>query len=205
MAKMIVIAGPPGGGKSTALGATYFSDQGIPYFNIDVRCRELHGSSQQIPEHIRKQANTELRDWAWAHISNKRTFGFETTLRADFAIRAAGFAKAGGLETELHYVAAPFKTHVDRVTARAEAGGHAASEPTLAEMNKASMENLPTALAAFDAATLYDATGDKQIVQVQLQRGELTYIAAPLAPWVYEPLREYQQLISHERETDFER
>jgi dephospho-CoA kinase len=56
MAKMIVVAGPPGGGKSTALGARYFSALQIPYFNIDERCKQLHGSAQKISPQIRQRA-----------------------------------------------------------------------------------------------------------------------------------------------------
>lgn len=205
MAKMIVIAGPPGGGKSTVLGEDYFSELGIPYFNIDTRCKELHGSSQQIPAAIRQQANTELRNWAWDHIANNRTFAFETTLRADFALRANKLAHDGGLETELHYVAAPEDTHWERVRARAQEGGHAASEPTIRAMYKASMDNLPKALAEFDVCTVYDSSGPDPVVQFKLRQGELVSAVQHLAPWLDTPMEKYQQLLSHERESDFER
>ncbi len=119
MAKMIVVAGPPGGGKSTALGARYFSALQIPYFNIDERCKQLHGSAQKISPQIRQRANEELRTFCEEHIRGRRTFAFETTLRVDFAIRIAPEARAAGIDTEMHYMAGPVETHIERVTARA--------------------------------------------------------------------------------------
>jgi predicted ABC-type ATPase len=167
MAQMIVVAGPPGGGKFTVMGSHYFSDFAIPYFNIDERCKQIHGSAQKIPPGIRQQANDELRNFCEERIQGRQTFGFETTLRADFAIRMAHAAQKVGIATELHYIAAAVETHIERVTARAIAGGHAASEPRLREMYIASLENLPRAMNAFDHCLIYDSSGPSPILRLE--------------------------------------
>ena len=110
MPRMIVVAGPPGGGKSTQLGADYFRLQQIPYFNIDDRCKKLHGSSKGIPLHIRNRANAELRHFCKDHFVAQMTFAYETTLRAPFAIEQSGLARAAAFQTELHFHRGTFRT-----------------------------------------------------------------------------------------------
>jgi predicted ABC-type ATPase len=103
MAKMVLVAGPPGGGKSSVMGTRYFSNLKIPCFNIDERCKHLHGSSYKIPLQIRQQANEELRIFCQDRIRSEQTFAFETTLRADFAIRTARGDRVSAIETEIHH------------------------------------------------------------------------------------------------------
>lgn len=77
--------------------------------------------------------------------SGQQSFAFETTPRQDFAIGMCSLAWDSGFDTQLHYIAAPIGLHVARVTARALAGGHAASEQRLREMHAAGMGNLTCA------------------------------------------------------------
>jgi len=54
---MIVVAGPPGSGKSSVFP---FAQTGVDHFNIDERGAELNGGSyQKIPPEIRAQSNRE--------------------------------------------------------------------------------------------------------------------------------------------------
>lgn len=191
MAHMIVVAGPPGGGKSSVMGLDYFSKRNVSYFNIDERCKQLHGSAQRIPLEIRKRANEDLRQFCAANISGMRTFGFETT---DFAIRTARDARAAGLATEMHYIAAPIEIHIERVTARALAGGHAASEPRLREIYATSMKNLPYAMDAFDGTFVYDSSGGKPILPLEIQRGQIVLAEPPLASWIAGGLEAFKAL-----------
>jgi len=50
---MTVVAGPSGSGKSIRFSV---SDFGVESFNVDDRCRALHGSYLGIPVGVRAQA-----------------------------------------------------------------------------------------------------------------------------------------------------
>jgi len=57
---MIVVAGPPGGGKSTAFPVSTF---GVAFFNADDRAAALQGGAYTgISRQIRLQANRELEE-----------------------------------------------------------------------------------------------------------------------------------------------
>lgn len=187
MPKMIVIAGPPGGGKSTVFSSAYFAEIRLPYFNIDERCKALHGSSHAIPAAIRVRANEDLRAFCEENLARQAGFAFETTLRADFAIRAAEHAKRAGFTTEMHYLAAPVEIHVQRVTARALAGGHSASEPRLRQMYADSMHNLVRALKTFDHSQLHDTT-DVPEPQAAVVNGLVSVSVSQPAPWILQVL-----------------
>ena len=182
---MVVVAGPPGGGKSTLLGRDYFSVRGIPYFNIDERCRDLNrGSSGNIPLPIRRYANQELRQFCGDQFQKQQTFAFETTLRAPFAIEQASLAQAAAFETELRFIAAPAPTHVDRVIARAAIGGHGASERTVRTMYQDSMRNLPIALRSFDHCYLYDSSSDDPVLLVEVEGQQVVTYEGPSPFWM---------------------
>jgi predicted ABC-type ATPase len=56
--RMIVVAGPPGSGKSTLYPVSSFS---VSYFNADDRAAELNGGTYvSIPNEIRKIVNREF-------------------------------------------------------------------------------------------------------------------------------------------------
>lgn len=63
---MVVVAGPPGAGKSAGFPV---SAVGIDFFNADDRSAELHGSYQGISPEVRTQVNTELREFIAGHIT----------------------------------------------------------------------------------------------------------------------------------------
>ena len=189
MPTMTVVAGPPGGGKSTFLGTGYFTKRSTPYFNIDERCKQLHGTSRQIPQSVRQQANEELRGFCAEHLRAEQCFAFETTLRQDFAIRQARTAREAAFETEMLSIAAPVELHVKRVTARALSGGHAASEPRLREMYAASMNNLPAAIAEFDRCVVYDSTDDVRLI-VAAESGRVITTNLPIPSWAHTALQD---------------
>lgn len=183
MPRMIVVAGPPGGGKSTQLGPDYFRNLSIPYFNIDDRCKEIHGSSKKIPKEVRQRANSELRESNRSHFERGVTFAFETTLKDPFAINQTVDARRAHFETVLYYIAAPFEVHFDRVKARSQDGGHSASEKTLRDMYNNSLTNLPLALRAFDQTNVYDGSGPAPIL-VFSSIGDIARLHAQPPDWV---------------------
>jgi predicted ABC-type ATPase len=83
--RMVVIAGPPGSGKSVAFPVDSF---GIDSFNADDRSAELNrGSYQGIPLEIRSAVNREFERFVEEHIRNHRSFAIETTLRSDITFQ----------------------------------------------------------------------------------------------------------------------
>jgi predicted ABC-type ATPase len=76
--RMIVVAGPPGSGKSAALPVDSF---GIDSFNADDRSAQLNnGSYQGIPLEIRTIVNKEFEAFVEDHIRNHKSFAIETTI-----------------------------------------------------------------------------------------------------------------------------
>lgn len=81
--RLIVVAGPSGSGKSRSFPREYFESQGIDYFNIDDRLRELNGGSfDQVSQPLRDQANRDLNHFVECHIAERKDMAFETTLRS---------------------------------------------------------------------------------------------------------------------------
>lgn len=77
--KMVILAGPPGSGKSTAFPAAAF---GLRGFNADDRAAQLNGGSYHgIPSAIRAQVSAELEQFVAECIGTGEGFAIETTLR----------------------------------------------------------------------------------------------------------------------------
>jgi len=77
---MFVVAGPPGGGKSSVFSRSVSGIAGV--FNADDRAAELNGGSYRgIPQDIRAAANREFEQFIDSHIRDHQDFAFETTLR----------------------------------------------------------------------------------------------------------------------------
>ena len=69
----------------------------------------------------------------------------------------AARAKAAGFSTEMRYLALrDFAMHLERVKARADAGGHSASEATMLSAHRSSLANLPRAVVEMDDLWVYD-------------------------------------------------
>jgi predicted ABC-type ATPase len=125
--RMFIVAGPPGGGKSTAFPVSGF---GVEFFNADDRAAALNqGSYLAIPRGIRDQVNVLFESFVLNHIERRASCAFETTLRSRITFDQAAKAKQAGFTTETRYVALrDFAMHLERVTMRADAGGHSAPE-----------------------------------------------------------------------------
>ena len=101
--RMIVVAGPPGGGKSSIFP---LAKLGTRYFNADDRAAELNGGSYiGIPKHIRETVNREFETFVSDCISQHESFAVETTLRSAVTFDQAQNARAAGFVTEMRYLA----------------------------------------------------------------------------------------------------
>lgn len=154
--RMIVVAGPPGSGKTRYFPVTAF---GIDAFNIDDRCAQILGSYRAIPRHVRRAVAKECEHFVLDHIEHHRSFAVETTLRTTVAVEQAEFAAKNGFATEMRFVATEsVDENIARVIQRAQAGGHGASERELRAIHAASIANLRFAIAVFERVRVYDST-----------------------------------------------
>src|SRR5882757_9908521 len=154
--RMIVVAGPPGSGKTRNFPVSAF---GVDAFNIDDRCAQILGSYRAIPRDVRRAVAKECERFVLDHIERKQSFAVETTLRTTAAIDQAELARKGGFATEMHFVATDsIAENVARVVQRAQAGGHGASEREIRAIHHASVANLRKAIASFVRVRVYDST-----------------------------------------------
>jgi predicted ABC-type ATPase len=153
---MIVVAGPPGSGKTRYFPVSAF---GVDAFNVDDRCAQILGSYRAIPRDVRRAVAKECERFVLAHVSAGASFAVETTLRTASALEQAGLARARGFTTEMRFVATDdVAENVRRVIQRVQAGGHGASEREIRAIHRASLANLRDALSAFHIVRVYDST-----------------------------------------------
>jgi predicted ABC-type ATPase len=153
---MIVVAGPPGSGKTRYFPVTAFA---VDSFNIDDRCAQILGSYRAIPRDVRRAVAKECERFVLDHIEHGKSFAVETTLRTTVAIEQAELARKSGFATEMRFVATDsIAENVARVLQRAQAGGHGASEREIRAIHQASVANLRKAVVAFERVRVYDST-----------------------------------------------
>ena len=206
MPHMIVIAGPPGGGKSTAFPASSF---GVESFNADDRAAAVNaGSYRAITPAVRAQVNAEFETFVNENIRAKKSFAFETTLRTDITLRQAAEAKRNGFTVAMKYLAmGSLQDHLERVAARAEGGGHAASSSTLGRIYDASLRNLSGAIRTFDEVEVFDSAslGREPRLVLESFGGRLTYLAPDVPEWLTTALRNTEFEITPQLRADVER
>jgi len=182
---MIVVAGPPGSGKSSIFPVSSF---GVSCFNADDRAAELNGGSYVgIPKSVRQAVNREFEAFVFDRIERRTSFAIETTLRSSVTFEQATLAKAVGFATEMRYLALrDFGMHIERVKARADAGGHSASETTLLETYRSSLANLPKAIAEMDDLWVYDNSpvGGPPRLVLESERGVVRFLADDPPSWL---------------------
>ena len=183
--RMIVVAGPPGSGKSSIFPVSSF---GVSCFNADDRAAELNsGSYVGIPKSVRQAVNREFEAFVFDCIERRTSFAIETTLRSSVTFEQATLAKAVGFATEMRYLALrDYGMHVERVKARADAGGHSASETTLLQTYRSSLANLPRAIAEMDDLWVYDNSpvGGPPRLVLESERGVVRFLADDPPSWL---------------------
>ncbi len=158
---MYIVAGPPGSGKSDAFK---LKDFGADFFNADDRAATLNGGSyHNIPLKIRDQVNQEFERFIAGHIDERKSFAFETTLRALASFAQARRAQGNGFLVEMVYVALDdVQINLKRIKARAKLGFHSAPVEVLRGIHAQSLENLKQAVlecgVSIDQLAVFDNT-----------------------------------------------
>lgn len=183
--RMIVVAGPPGSGKSSLYPLSSFN---VEYFNADDRAAELNGGSYiGISNEIRKIVNGEFGSFILGCIERGVSFAIETTLRSDATFRQAHLAKQAGFVVEMRFLALrDFRLHLERVKARADGGGHSASEATLRRIYDASLMNLRRAVEELYVVWIYDniEIDASHPLVLEARDGEIHFVADRPPDWL---------------------
>jgi len=186
---MLIVAGPPGAGKSKAFPVATF---GVDSFNADARAAALNGGSYlNIPRRIRDEVNILFESFILDHIERGASCAFETTLRSGITFDQVARARRAGFTTEMRYIALrDFPMHLERVKIRADADGHSAPESVLRAIYESSIRNLPRAIQELDAIHVYDNStwGGTPIVLLQAENGEVIYLAEQVPDWLMKAL-----------------
>jgi predicted ABC-type ATPase len=186
---MIVVAGPPGSGKSSRFPLSRF---GVGWFNADDRAAELNlGSFHKIPAEIRSRVNVEFQRWILDHITTHQGFAIETTLRSPITFEQARLAHGHGFWTTMDYVSVgSVEESVRRITERSYRGGHSASEKLVADIYEKSTKNLLTALdfgeSGIEVVRIYDNSELRGHVRqvLSFRRGRPRSISAEVPRWL---------------------
>lgn len=187
--KMMVVAGPPGSGKSALFPVDSFD---IDSFNADDQSAALNnGSYLGISLHIRAGVNRDFERFVENHIRLGLSFAIETTLRSDITFRQMDKARAHGFELQMLYVAlSDFNLNLKRVADRARAGGHSAPAEQLRGIHQASLGNLPRAIRETDQIDVYDNTapGGRRQTVLAARNGKVIFQCSPCPAWLMSAL-----------------
>ena len=184
---MIVIAGPPGSGKSTVFPV---AKSGVAYFNADDRAAELNGGSyQRISRDIRQIVNREFEAFILGCIARGESFAIETTLRSSVTFEQARLAREAGFTVEIMYMALEgFPMHLQRIKIRSDAGGHSASDSVLRGIYESSLRNLVLAVDEADELYVYDNSeleAEPRLV-MESRDGQIVFLADNPPQWLTE-------------------
>lgn len=162
------IAGTNGAGKSSILGE-YLRLHGGEYFNPDEVARQLR---ERHPELGQAEANglawTAGRDRLTDAIEEGHDYVFETTLGGNTIPRLLADAASRGHRVVIWYVGLDSpETHIRRVEARVQRGGHPIPETKIRERFTNSLVNLITLLPALHEFRVFDNS-----CTVELDKGE---------------------------------
>ena len=85
---------------------------------------------------------------------------------------------------------ASFEIHLERVKARADAGGHSAPASVLRGIYDASLGNLRQAIREMDILKVHDNTTleAEHPLLLESRNGTITYVAEPMPVWLHQAI-----------------
>jgi predicted ABC-type ATPase len=161
VARLYVLAGVNGAGKSSIGGATIRAS-GADYYNPDEAARALraaHPGLDQVPANsLAWQQGKRLLERA---IDERLDFAIETTLGGSTMLRLLMHAAALGIEVRVWYVGLlNAEAHIERVRQRVRAGGHDIPEADIRRRYRHSRQNLVRLLPALNELRVYDNSAE---------------------------------------------
>ena len=189
-ARIVVLAGVNGAGKSSVAGAAILRAGG-EFYNPDSAARELLDSNPSLTvEQANGQAWELGRRGLERALAQGEFFAFETTLGAHTipALLLAGARRGAEIHVSYIGLATP-ELHLRRVASRVAAGGHDIPEPKIRERYTTSRENLIRLMPHLASLRVYDNSAEVDpkrkrapapMLLLQVSAGKVLY-HAPLA------------------------
>lgn len=182
-AKIHVLAGVNGVGKSSVVGAT-IRDKGGEYYNPDEAAREIMAANPGLGQDEANAAAWEQgRKMLQRAIDQRLDFTFETTLGGTTMPALLAEAAKRGLEVHVFYVGLDSAdTCIERVRQRVRAGGHDISDADVRRRYRHSLINLVKLLPVLTGLRMYDnsASADpaegqapKPVLVLHMDRGRI--------------------------------
>lgn len=127
-----------------------------------------------------------------ALVESRRSFTFETVMSHPSKVEALRSARAAGFRTYLYFVGTEDPdVNVARVAERVRRGGHGVPEDKVRERYTRSMALLPSAARASDRAYIFDNSGMRSQLVVEITDGEaVTLHREQLPSWILRYLLE---------------
>ena len=182
-ARIHVLAGVNGAGKSSIIGATIRA-KGGEYYNPDEAARQIRAANPALGQTDANAAGWELgRRLVQRAIDQGLDFTFETTLGGNTMPGLLAHAATRGIEVHVFYVGLDSaETHIERVRQRVRGGGHDIPEADIRRRYRHSLINLVTLLPVLTELRVYDnsasadpATGQapQPVLVLHMQRGHI--------------------------------
>ena len=160
-ARIVVLAGVNGAGKSSVAGAALRAAGG-EFFDPDVAARELLATNPGLTVLAANALAWEIgRSRLERALAHGESFAFETTLggRTICDLMLAGVARGAEIHLSFVGLSSP-ELHIERVRRRVAAGGHDIPQEKIRERFTTSRENLVRLLPHLATLYLYDNSDD---------------------------------------------
>jgi predicted ABC-type ATPase len=160
-ARIYVLAGTNGAGKSSVAGAMFLAE-GSEYFNPDEAAHRVLAANPGLT-----QAEANIAAWNQGKrllqraIAERLDYAFETTLGGNTIPALLDSALSGGLEVRVWYVGLDsVDLHIARVKARVGKGGHSIPEQKIRDRYDRSRLNLIRLMPRLTELLLYDNSAE---------------------------------------------
>lgn len=165
LARIVVLAGVNGAGKSSIAGAA-LRRAGADYLNPDEATRRiLDRHPELLPDEANSRAWLMSRDRIIEAIRTGQRFAFETTLGGRTITGILLDAARAGVRVRMFYVGlGSVDKHIARVRARVRRGGHDIPEERIRARYDSSRRNLIRLLPHLDELSLWDNSTERDPV-----------------------------------------
>lgn len=165
-AKLWIVAGPNGSGKTTALSNAIITDFKTSFWiiNPDFLSKEISSKEGLSPNEANLQAVIRIGEWLRSSVRAYQTVGVETVLSTSKYRSLVRDAKRRGFEVVLFYVVLDSpERNVERVKMRVRKGGHNVPANKVRSRYFRSLKQLPWFFEQADYAFVFDNSGAKPV------------------------------------------